>query len=137
MATKKIVRNLFQETESLFQNNNSEKILESQEMEVSEETEKLYVALFGEISAELNDALFNFENEYSDDTDSTIDFIKKIVGEIKKEFDPAVKNEEKNQFLTILTKIFATLLTVKDDKIERIVRLIKISILSVVKAWSD
>ena len=137
MATKKIVRNLFQETESLFENNNSEKILESQEMEVSEETEKLPVARFEEISAELNDALFNFENEYSDDTDSTIDFIKKIVGEIKKEFDPAVKNEEKNQFLTILTKIFATLLTVKDDKIERIVRLIKISILSVVKAWSE
>ena len=137
MATKKIVRNLFQETESLFQNKNSEKILESQEMEVSEETEKLHVALFEEISAELNDALFNFENEYSDDTDSVIDFIKKIVGEIKKEFDPAVKNEEKKQFLTILTKIFATLLTVKDDKIERIVRLIKISILSVVKAWSE
>ena len=94
-------------------------------MKVSEEAGKRPIALFEEISAELIDALFNFENEYSDDTDSAINFTKKIVGEIKKEFDPAVKNEEKNQFLTILAKIFATLLTVKDDKIERIVRLKK------------
>ena len=85
MATKKYVRNLFQETVSFLNNNNnnnnnndnnnnnsnnnnnnndnnSEKILESQEMEVSQETVKLPLALFEEISAELNDALFNFDD---------------------------------------------------------------------------
>ena len=70
MATKKYVRNLFQETVSFLDNNNndnnnnnnSEKILESPEMEVSQETVKLPVALFKEISAELNDALFNFDD---------------------------------------------------------------------------
>ena len=71
MATKKYVRNLFQETVSFLDNNNndnnnnnnnSEKILESPEMEVSKETVKLPVALFKEISAELNDALFNFDD---------------------------------------------------------------------------
>ena len=74
MATKKYVRNLFRETVSFLDNNNndnnnnnnnnnnSEKILESPEMEVSKETVKLPVALFKEISAELNDALFNFDD---------------------------------------------------------------------------
>ena len=71
MATKKYVRNLFQETVSFLDNNNndnnnnnnnSEKILESPEMEVSKETVELPVALFKEISAELNDALFNFDD---------------------------------------------------------------------------
>ena len=81
--------------------------------------------------------LENEDSESGDETDGTIQFIKNIVEKGKKDFDGIVVDEEKKTFLSVLTKIFATLLSVKADNIEKIINLIKISMSTVVKSWSE
>ena len=129
MATEnEYVNNLFQETEmpnenETFNENNNE---------------KLPVALFQEIETELLDVLLEKDGSESDDeTDEPIQFIQNIVETVKKDFDGIVEDGERKTFLNILTKIFETLLSVKADNIEKIVRLIKLSISTVIKTWSE
>ena len=129
MATEnEYVNNLFQETEmpnenETFNENNNE---------------KLPVALFQEIETELLDVLLEKDGSESDDeTDEPIQLIQNIVETVKKDFDGIVEDGERKTFLNILTKIFETLLSVKADNIEKIVRLIKLSISTVIKTWSE
>ena len=119
------VNNLFQEIEMPNENENN--------------NEKLPVALFQEIETELSELLFlqNEGSESDDETDGPIQFIKNIVEKVKKDFDGVVVDEEKKTFLSVLTKIFATLLSVKADNIEKIINLIKISLSTVIKSWSE
>ena len=72
-----------------------------------------------------------------DETDDPIQFIKKIVERVKKDFDEIVVDEDKKTFPSVLTKIFATLLSVKANNIEKIINLIKTSLSTVVKTWSE
>ena len=126
MATEnEYVNNLFQEIEMPNENENN--------------NEKLPVALFQEIETELSELLFlqNEGSESDDETDGPIQFIKNIVEKVKKDFDGVVVDEEKKTFLSVLTKIFATLLSVKADNIEKIINLIKISLSTVIKSWSE
>ena len=92
-----------------------------------------------EIETELSELLFlQDEGSKSDDeTDGPIHFIKNIVEKVKKDFDGVVVDEEKKTFLSVLTKIFATLLSVKAENIEKIINLIKISLSTVRKSWSE
>ena len=129
MATEnEYVNNLFQETEmpnenETFNENNNE---------------KLPVALFQEIETELLDVLLEKDGSESDDeTDEPIQLIQNIVETVQKDFDGIVEDGERKTFLNILTKIFETLLSVKADNIEKIVRLIKLSISTVIKTWSE
>ena len=129
MATEnEYVNNLFQETEmpnenETFNENNNE---------------KLPVALFQEIETELLDVFLEKDGSESDDeTDEPIQLIQNIVETLKKDFDGIVEDGERKTFLNILTKIFETLLSVKADNIEKIVRLIKLSISTVIKTWSE
>ena len=129
MATEnEYVNNLFQETEmpnenETFNENNNE---------------KLPVALFQEIETELLDVFLEKDGSESDDeTDEPIQLIQNIVETVKKDFDGIVEDGERKTFLNILTKIFETLLSVKADNIEKIVRLIKLSISTVIKTWSE
>ena len=129
MATEnEYVNNLFQETEmpnenETFNENNNE---------------KLPVALFQEIETELLDVLLEKDGSESDDeTDEPIQLIQNIFETVKKDFDGIVEDGERKTFLNILTKIFETLLSVKADNIEKIVRLIKLSISTVIKTWSE
>ena len=129
MATEnEYVNNLFQEIEipnenETFNGNNNE---------------KLPVALFQEIETELLDVLLEKDGSESDDeTDEPIQLIQNIVETVKKDFDGIVEDGERKTFLNILTKIFETLLSVKADNIEKIVRLIKLSISTVIKTWSE
>ena len=126
MATEnEYVNNLFPEIEVPHENENN--------------NEKLPVALFQEIETELSELLFlQDEGSKSDDeTDGPIQFIKNIVEKVKKDFDGVVVDEEKKTFLSVLTKIFATLLSVKAENIEKIINLIKISLSTVRKSWSE
>ena len=101
------------------------------EVNMSNENEnnnqKLPLTLFQEIEIELLKMLFleNKDSESGDETDGPIQFIKNIVEKVKKDFDDVVVDEEKKTFLSILTKIFATLLSVNADNIEKIINLIK------------
>ena len=126
MATEnEYVNNLFPEIEVPHENENN--------------NEKLLVALFQEIETELSELLFlqNEASESDDETDGPIQFIKNIVEKVKKDFDGVVVDEEKKTFLSVLTKIFATLLSVKADNIEKIINLIKISLSTAIKSWSE
>ena len=129
MATEnQYVNNLFQEIEmpnenETFNENNNK---------------KLPVALFQEIETELLDVLLKKDgSESHDETDGPIQFIQNIAETVKRDFDGLVEDGERKTFLNILIKIFATLLSVKADNIEKIVRLIKLFISTVIKTWSE
>ena len=128
MATEnEYINNLFQEIEMA---NENETFNENN-------NEKLPVALFQEIESELHYVLSQNDGSESDDeTDGPIDFIRNIVETFKRDFDGAVEEGERKTFLPILTKIFATLLSVKTENIEEIIRIIKLSISAVIKKWS-
>ena len=98
--------------------------------------QKLLLSLFQEIEIELCEMLFleNEDSESDDETDGPIQFIKNIVEKVKRDFDGIVVDQEKK---SVLTKIFATLLSVKADNIEKIINLIKISMSTAVKSWSE
>ena len=97
------------------------------------------LALFQDIEIELREMLFleNEDSDSGDETDDPIQFIKKIVERVKKDFDEIVVDEDKKTFPSVLTKIFATLLSVKANNIEKIINLIKTSLSTVVKTWSE
>ena len=126
MATEnEYVNNLFQEIDmpnenKTFNENNSE---------------KLPIEIFQEIESELRYVLDDSESD--DETDGPIQFIQNIVETVKREFDSVLEDGERKTFLHILTRIFATLLSVKADNIEKIVKLIKLSISTVLKTWSE
>ena len=128
MATEnEYINNLFQEIEMA---NENETFNENN-------NEKLSVALFQGIESELHYVLSQNDGSESDDeTDGPIDFIRNIVETVKRDFDGVVEEGERKTFLHILTKIFATLLSVKTENIEEIIRLIKLSISTVIKKWS-
>ena len=128
MATEnEYINNLFQEIEMA---NENETFNENN-------NEKLPVALFQEIESELHYVLSQNDGSESDDeTDGPVDFIRNIVETVKRDFDGVVEEGERKTFLHILTKIFATLLSVKTENIEEIIRLIKLSISTVIKKWS-
>ena len=128
MATEnEYINNLFQEIEMA---NENETFNENN-------NEKLPVALFQEIESELHYVLSQNDGSESDDeTDGPTDFIRNIVETVKRDFDGVVEEGERKTFLHILTKIFATLLSVKTENIEEIIRLIKLSISTVIKKWS-
>ena len=97
----------------------------------------MLVALFQEIESELHYVLSQNDGSESDDeTDGPIDFIRNIVETVKRDFDGVVEEGERKTFLPIPTKIFATLFSVKTENIEEIIRIIKLSISTVIKKWS-
>ena len=108
-------------------NNNNEK-----------DTEKFSIDLFQLINVELNDPLLhNYNGELDDETGEPTQFIQNIVENVKRDFDGVVESNERKTFLRILTKIFATLLSVKADNIEKIINIIKISLSAIIKSWSE
>ena len=126
-SENEFVNNLFQEIEMPNEDENNNE----------NDNEKLPVALFQLIDAELRDVLLHNEGSESDDeTDGPIQFIQNIVENVKRDFEGVVDGERKT-FLRVLTKIFATLLSVKADNIEKIINLIKISLSTVIKSWSE
>ena len=110
--------------------------------EINTETkEKLPIELFQELDVELLDSLLHKDNnkgEISDDeTDGPIDFIRQIADRVRKEFDEVVKKGERKTFIYLFTKILAVVLSVKADNIEKIINLVKLTILKVLKTWSE
>ena len=102
--------------------------------------EKLPIELFQELEVELLDSLLHQDNnnELSDDeTDGPIDFIRRIIDSVREEFDGVVEEGDKKTFVHLLTKVLATLLSVKADSIKKIIKLVKLTVSKVVKTWSE
>ena len=124
-------------TENEYVNNLFEEIEMPNENETFNENnnEKLPIEIFQEIESELRYVLD--DSEWDDETDGPIQFIQNIVETVKKDFDGVLEDGERKTFLHILTRIFATLLGVTADNIKKIVKLIKFSISTVIKTWSE
>ena len=123
MATENICATSFFDENEVFMPNENENNNENN-------NEKLPLALFQDIEIELREMLFleDEDSESGDETDGPVQFIKNIVERVKKDFDEIVVDEDKKTFLSVLTKIFATLLSVIADNIEKIINVIKISL---------
>ena len=131
MATENEYVDLFFEMPDNNNNNNNNNNNEN-------DNEKLPIDLFQLLNVELNDTLFhNYDGELDDETDGPIQFMQNIVKNVKRDFEGIVESNERKIFLCILTKVFATLLNVKVDNIEKIINIIKISLSSVIKSWSE
>ena len=78
--------------------------------------------------------------EQSDDTDSTdgvLDFLAALSDKIWEEFEELLDGDsDKKRFLMVLTRIFALLLNAKVDMPEKIKKILKIAIETMVKLWS-
>ena len=98
-------------------------------------SEKLSIELFREVEVELLDSLVNTDS--NDETDGPINFIKQVVESVTEEFDTVIEEEDKKTFIHLLTKILATLLSVKADSIENIIKLIKLIVSTIIRKWSD
>ena len=105
----------------LFETEIKNNLFEIDMYEQDNNKKKLPIELFKETEVELlNNLLHNESNADSDDKiDGPIDFIRKIVDSVKEEFDGVVQEGERETFLHILTKILATVLSVKADNIEK------------------
>ena len=134
---KLATENLFQEIEI----SNENELFNENEMLIDEyenNNEKLPITLFQEIETELLDKLLHTkESESDDESDGPIEFIKNIVNAVKQDFDGVVEEGERKTFLNILTKIFATFLSVKADNIEKIIKVVKLAVSTVLKTWSE
>ena len=109
------------------------------EIDMSEQNnnEKLPIEYFQEIEVELLDTLVqNGGNDSDDETDGPIDFIRQVVDSVREEFDGVIEEGERKTFLHLLTKILATVLSVKADSIVKTIKLIKLTVSTVLKTWS-
>ena len=97
--------------------------------------EKLPIELFREIEVKLLDSLVNTDSD--DETDGPINFIKQVVESVREEFDSVVEEEDKKTFIHLLSKILATLLSVKADSIENIIKLVKLTVSTIIRKWSE
>ena len=119
----------------LFKGSESECLFEMETENNNFFSEKLPIELFQEVEVELLDSLVNTDSD--DETDGPINFIKQVVESVKEEFDTVIEEEDKKTFIHLLTKILATLLSVKADSIENIIKLIKLIVSTIIRKWSD
>ena len=105
-------------------------------MEVKTENIQLPTYLFEEIETELTNLIID-ENSSEEETDGAFDIIGNVVENIRSEIDSFVENGDLKKFLYILTKIFTLSLNIKVDNSEKITRIVKLTISSVVKKWSE
>ena len=103
------------------------------------EREQLSISLFEEIEADLCNRLMHGHESSSEDdqTDRPLDFIQNIVDNVRTEFEEFVEDGDKKKFLRILSKIFTILLSVKADSSEKIIKIVKFSISTVLKKWTE
>ena len=100
------------------------------------EPETLPNSLLKEIEVELSDNLIHTEVA-DDQTDGTVEFILNIIEKVKAEIDLFLIDSDKVVFLHILTKIFTVLLSVKADTPEKIIKIVRIAISTILKKWSE
>ena len=106
------------------------------ETEIKEQQEPLPISLFQKIEAELSDHILH-SGEEGDEIDGAIDFIKNIVENIKSEIELLVEDSNERKFLNTLSKIITILLSVKVDSANKILKVVKLIVSTVLKKWSE
>ena len=89
--------------------------------------------IFEEIRKEVEEYLLE-ESDNADSTDRIFNFLSTLSDKIQEEFDELLDgNTNKKRFLRALTQIFALLLNIKVDMLEKIKRVLKIAVETTIK----
>lgn len=56
---------------------------------------------------------------------------------MRSEIENFVENEDLKKFLHVLTKVFTLMLNVKVDNTDKIIKIVKLAISSILKKWSE
>ena len=115
---------------------NEENLFEMDFAETKTENSRLPTYLFEEIESELTNLTID-ESSPEEETDGAIELIKNIVDNVRSEIENFVENEDLKKFLHVLTKVFTLLLNVKVDNSDKIIKIVKLAISSILKKWSE
>ena len=110
-------------------NLNKENLFEMEFTEIKTENSGLPTYLFEEIETELS----NFITDESSPEDETDRAIKNIVDNVRSEIENFVEIEDLKKFLHVLTKVFTLILNVKVDNTDKIIKIVKLAISSILK----
>ena len=113
-------------------NLNKENLFEMEFTEIKTENSGLPTYLFEEIETELSNFITD-ESSHEDETDRAIEIIKNIVDNVRSEIENFVENEDLKKFLHVLTKVFTLMLNVKVDNTDKIIKIVKLAISSILK----
>ena len=72
-----------------------------------------------------------------EETDGAFELIKDIVDNIKSDIEGVIENEDLKKFSHVITKVFTLLLNVKVSNTDKIIKIVKLAISSVLKKWSE
>ena len=103
---------------------NEENLFEMDFSEIKTENSGLPTYLFEVIESELTNLI-------------AFKVIKNIVDNVRSEIENFVENEDSKKFLHVLTKIFTLLLNVKVDNSDKIIKILKLAISSILRKWSE
>ena len=99
---------------------------------------ELPIPLFEQIEAELCDRLlYSNSLEEDDEADSAIEFINNIVDKVKEESEGLIEDGNQKKILNTLRKVFTILLSVKADNAEKIIKIVKLTVSTALKLWSE
>lgn len=92
--------------------------------------------LFEEIERELGEFLLQQLLE-EDSTDGPFDFIENLANRLQEDFDEIIgEDTDKKSFIKSLIRIFALLLNIIVNSVEKIKRILKIDITMMFKLWT-
>ena len=78
------------------------------------------------------------ENDDADSADGVFDFLTPLADQVQGEFEELLDGDsDKKRFLRALSKIFALLVNTKVDTAEKIKKILKIAIETIIKIWSE
>ena len=117
-------------------NLNEENLFEMEFSEIKTENSGLSTNLFEEIETELSNLIID-ESSPEEETDGAIELIKNIVDNVRSEIEHLVENDDLRKFLHVPTKAFTLLLNVKVDNSDKIIKIVKLAISSVLRKWSE
>ena len=99
---------------------------------------ELPISLFEQIEAELCDRLlYSNSLEEDDEADSAIEFINNIVDKVKEESEGLIEDGNQKKILNTLRNVFTILLSVKADNAEKIIKIVKLTVSTALKLWSE
>ena len=109
----------------------SKNVFGFEQIDVSSTTDSTLI--FQEIRKEVEEYLLE-ESDNADSTDRIFNFLSTLSDKIQEEFDELLDgNTNKKRFLRALTRIFALLLNIKVDMLEKIKRVLKIAVETTIK----
>ena len=111
---------------------NEENLFKMDFAETKTENSGFPTYLFEEIESELTNLITDASSP-EEETDGAIELIKNIVDNVRSEIENFVENEDLKKFLHVLTKVFTLLLNVKVDNSDKIIKIVKLAISSILK----